>query len=136
MGLMACYARRKLGPAENFQRYPEPDWEQSIVSAERAARNLGTRFEIGHDWSSNLQFGQLLRYRRFVPNDIPKKPISMAGASSNALDASASTLMTLPPFINVPLWSLSEWLLIVSDDTPNSVPWVVLAVFSELFDLS
>lgn len=61
-------------------------------------------------------------------DDVPKKPMSEAGASSNAPDASASTLMASPSLTARPLWPAFKSLPIFTDDALNSEPWVILPV--------
>lgn len=73
------------------------------MSAEQAAKRLGIRSEIGRGLSSSLCLGQKLKDKRVALDGIPKKPMSEAGASSNAPDASASTPMGSPSVTAVPL---------------------------------
>lgn len=86
------------------------------MSAEQAARSLGIRFEIGRDWNLSLEPAKLSEEKQNAFDDVPKKPMSQAGASSNAPDASASTPMALCSVTALPLWPLFDWLPTAADD--------------------
>lgn len=58
---MGCGALEVLFLAENARRYPEDDGEQSILSAELAARSLEISFGTERGLSSSLEFGQQLQ---------------------------------------------------------------------------